>query len=149
MTVSSAFRISIRTESFCFSRRRICMEGCGPAPPGSLLKTANQFEACRCGLESTSAVAWLDISAGNPRASLWANGCFNVQPGTAESVSLLRPRDHRIGYHERTHPYIEQGERDRSRGLHLPVCVRGDRTGRLRMGTASDGRLQRTGLRSV
>src|SRR5207249_11642843 len=39
MTVSSAFTISRRTESFCFSRRRICIGKCEWVPPLKSLRS--------------------------------------------------------------------------------------------------------------
>src|SRR3989442_13637563 len=39
MTVSSAFTISRRTESFCFSRRRICIGKWGCSPPLKSLRS--------------------------------------------------------------------------------------------------------------
>src|SRR5437867_110750 len=54
MTVSSAFTISRRTESFCFSRRRICIGECEWVPPLKSLRSARSRPESNRNVDETS-----------------------------------------------------------------------------------------------
>src|SRR5439155_8751122 len=54
MTVSSAFTISRRTESFCFSRRRICIGECEWVPPLKSLRSTRSRPESNRNVDETS-----------------------------------------------------------------------------------------------
>src|SRR6266704_2342868 len=73
MTVSSAFTISRRTESFCFSRRRICIGKCEWVPPLKSLRSAapSRPESNRNVDETTRRFAPDIHGLGAMRGGLW------------------------------------------------------------------------------